>query len=141
MDNAARNRGRQAVAYAVAVHACAERPTFIVVEDVHWADPQLLECFSAFASAMAEGPGLLTMTSRVEGDPINAAWRASCRGAPFAIDLALQLHCSSEVSAACGVRLDGFALADHAVLVLPDVGRRAVSCVTDCGLPLAFFPF
>jgi tetratricopeptide (TPR) repeat protein len=37
---------------------------------------------------MVEGPGLLTMTSRVEGDPINAAWRVSCRGAPFAtIDL------------------------------------------------------
>ena len=28
------------------------------------------------------------MTSRVEGDPIDAAWRASCRGTPFAtIDL------------------------------------------------------
>ena len=28
------------------------------------------------------------MTSRVEGDPLDAAWRAGCRGTPFAtIDL------------------------------------------------------
>ncbi len=88
MDNAARNRGRRAVAAAVAGHACAERPTFIIVEDLHWADPQLLGHLSAFGSTMADGPGLLIMTSRIEGDPIDAAWRASCRGTPFAtIDL------------------------------------------------------
>lgn len=88
MDNAARNRGRRAVAAAVAAHACAEKPTFIVVEDLHWADPQLLGHLSAFASAVADGSGLLMMTSRIEGDPVDAAWRASCRGTPFAtIDL------------------------------------------------------
>jgi predicted ATPase len=88
MDNVARNRGRRAVATAIAAHTCAERPTFIVVEDLHWADPQLLGNLSAFATAMADGPGLLMMTSRIEGDPLNTAWRASCRGTPFAtIDL------------------------------------------------------
>jgi tetratricopeptide (TPR) repeat protein len=88
MDNAARNRGRRAVAAAIAVHACIEKPTLVVVEDLHWADPQLLGLLSAFASAMVEGPGLLVMTSRIEGDPIDAAWRASCRGTSFAtIDL------------------------------------------------------
>ena len=88
MDNAARNRGRQAVASAVAARASAEMPTFILVEDLHWADPQLLGYLSAFASAMAERPGLLITTSRIEGDPIDAAWRASCRSVPIAtIDL------------------------------------------------------
>ncbi|MFB9262148.1 adenylate/guanylate cyclase domain-containing protein [Bradyrhizobium erythrophlei] len=88
MDNAARNRGRRAVAAAIAAHACAEAPTFIVVEDLHWADPQLLGHLAAFASAMADGPGLLIMTSRIEGDPIGVAWRVSCRGIPLAtIDL------------------------------------------------------
>ncbi len=88
MDNAARNRGRRAVAEAVAAHACAKEPTFIAVEDLHWADPQLLGHLSAFGSAVVDGPGLLVMTSRIEGDPIDAAWRASCRGTPFAtIDL------------------------------------------------------
>ena len=88
MDNAARNRGRQALASAVAARASAEMPTFILVEDLHWADPQLLGYLSAFASAMAERPGLLITTSRIEGDPIDAAWRASCRSVPIAtIDL------------------------------------------------------
>ncbi|HLW90002.1 MAG TPA: adenylate/guanylate cyclase domain-containing protein [Roseiarcus sp.] len=88
MDNAARNRGKRAVATAVVAEACRRAPTLIVVEDLHWADPQTLAHLAAFASAMAAGPGLLAMTSRVEGDPLDAAWRASCGGAPFAtIDL------------------------------------------------------
>jgi class 3 adenylate cyclase/tetratricopeptide (TPR) repeat protein len=88
MDNTARNRGRRAVVAAVAARACVEGPTFIVVEDLHWADPQLLGNLSAFATAIADGPGLLMMTSRIEGDPVDTAWRTSCRGTPFAtIDL------------------------------------------------------
>ena len=88
MDSASRNRGKRAVATAVAAHACRNDPTLIVVEDLHWADPQLLAHLAAIASAMAEVAGLLVMTSRVEGDPIDAAWRAACRGVPFAtIDL------------------------------------------------------
>ncbi|MBV9756917.1 MAG: AAA family ATPase [Alphaproteobacteria bacterium] len=88
MDNAGRNRGKRAVAGAVAAASCRAAPTLIVVEDLHWADPQVLAALAAFATAMAEGTGILLMTSRVEGDPLDAAWRASCRGTPFAtIDL------------------------------------------------------
>ena len=88
MDNAARNRGKRALAAALAAHACRAGPTLMIVEDLHWADPQVLGQLAALASAVADGPGLLVMTSRVEGDPLDAAWRASCRGTPFAtIDL------------------------------------------------------
>ena len=88
MDGAARNRGKRAVAMAVVAHVCRSSPTLIVVEDLHWADPQVLSHLAAIAPALAEGAGLLVMTSRVEGDPVDAAWRAACRGAPFAtIDL------------------------------------------------------
>jgi ABC-type taurine transport system ATPase subunit len=59
-----------------------------VVEDLHWADPQVLDQLAAIASAIADGPGLLAMTSRAEGDPIDAAWRTSCQRTPFTtIDL------------------------------------------------------
>jgi class 3 adenylate cyclase/tetratricopeptide (TPR) repeat protein len=88
MDNAARNRGRRAVAAALVAHACGVGPTFMIVEDLHWSEPQLLGHLAAFAAAIADGPGLLVMTSRIEGDPLDAAWRASCRGTPLAtIDL------------------------------------------------------
>jgi class 3 adenylate cyclase/tetratricopeptide (TPR) repeat protein len=88
MDNGARNRGKRAVAAALVAWACRSEATLVIVEDLHWADPQVLGHLAAFASAIADGPGLLVMTSRVEGDPIDAAWRTSCRGTPFAtIDL------------------------------------------------------
>lgn len=88
MDNTARTRGKRTVAAAIAQDACRHGPTMIVVEDLHWADPQVLAYLAAFAVAIANGPGLLVMTSRVDGDPLDAAWRAGCRGTPFAtIDL------------------------------------------------------
>jgi predicted ATPase len=48
----------------------------------------VLAYLASFAAAVAATPGFLVMTSRVEGDQLDAAWRASCRGTPFAtIDL------------------------------------------------------
>ncbi|CAG4888960.1 adenylate/guanylate cyclase domain-containing protein [Paraburkholderia saeva] len=88
MDSAARIRGQRGVVATLTAHACRREPTMIVVEDLHWADPQMPGFLSAFATAVADGPGLLVMTSRAEGDPLDAAWRASCRGTPLAtIDL------------------------------------------------------
>ena len=88
MDNAARKRGKRAVVAALVGDRCRRGPAMIVVEDLHWADPQILAYLAAVATAVAHGPGLLAMTSRIEGDPLDAAWRASCRGTPFAtIDL------------------------------------------------------
>jgi class 3 adenylate cyclase/tetratricopeptide (TPR) repeat protein len=84
MDNSARIRGRRAVIAAVAARACAESPTFVIVEDLHWADAPLLAHLAALATALADGAGLMVLTSRIEGDPIDAAWRASCRGTSFA---------------------------------------------------------
>ena len=58
MDNAARNRGRRAVVAAVAARACAESPTFIIVEDLHWADPPLLGHLAASPRRWRTAPGL-----------------------------------------------------------------------------------
>ncbi|RQH07139.1 adenylate/guanylate cyclase domain-containing protein [Paraburkholderia dinghuensis] len=88
MDHGARKRGKQKLAATLTAHTCGQTATLIVVEDVHWADPEVLDYVVAFASGIADGPGLLVTTSRVEGDPLDAAWRARCRNTPFAtIDL------------------------------------------------------
>jgi class 3 adenylate cyclase/tetratricopeptide (TPR) repeat protein len=88
MDHGARQRGKQALAARLAEDACRQTATMIVVEDLHWADPEALGYLAAFASGIANGTGLLVTTSRVEGDPFDAAWRARCRDTPFAtIDL------------------------------------------------------
>jgi class 3 adenylate cyclase/tetratricopeptide (TPR) repeat protein len=84
MDNTARNRGKREVAEALVARGCRRGPMLIIVEDLHWADPHVLGHLAAFAMALANGPCLLIMTSRVEGDPLDAAWRASCRGIPLA---------------------------------------------------------
>ncbi|SAK66016.1 adenylate/guanylate cyclase [Caballeronia temeraria] len=88
MDHAARKCGKEAVVAALTAHACRRAPPMIVVEDLHWADAQLLGYLAAFASGVADGAGLLVMTSRVEGDPLDAAWRARLHDRPLAtIDL------------------------------------------------------
>jgi class 3 adenylate cyclase/tetratricopeptide (TPR) repeat protein len=87
-DRSARNRGKHAVVRGLTAHACRRAPTMIIIEDLHWADEQVLDHLAAIASALASGSGVLAMTSRVEGDPLDASWRARCRGTPFAtIDL------------------------------------------------------
>jgi tetratricopeptide (TPR) repeat protein len=76
------------LAAALVAHFSHTQPTLLVVEDLHWADPQVLGHLASITSAVSRVPGFLVMTSRVEGDQLDAAWRASCRGTPFAtIDL------------------------------------------------------
>jgi class 3 adenylate cyclase/tetratricopeptide (TPR) repeat protein len=88
MASTARERGKRTIIATLTAQACRQGPTMLVVEDLHWADPQMPGYLCAFAAGIADGPGLLVMTSRVDGDPLDAAWRARCRGTPLStIDL------------------------------------------------------
>ena len=40
-------------------HAAAERPVALVVEDVHWAEPSLLELIDQLVQAIDEAPVLV----------------------------------------------------------------------------------
>jgi class 3 adenylate cyclase/tetratricopeptide (TPR) repeat protein len=120
MDHAARKRGNQSVVAALTSAACRRGAVMIIVEDLHWADPPVLGYLEAFASGIAGGAGLLVITSRAEGDLLDAAWRAHLHGTPLAtIDLgplrrdeALTLAGSfiaatQRVALACVERADG----------------------------------
>src|ERR1700730_2331027 len=88
MDNGTRNRGKLALTTAFAGYACRDRPILLIVEDLHWADQRVLAHLAAFASAIADGPGLLVVTSRVEGEQRGPALGGASRGTPSAtIDL------------------------------------------------------
>ncbi|SAK55696.1 adenylate/guanylate cyclase [Caballeronia hypogeia] len=88
MDHTARTRGKEAVVAALTADACRRAPAMIIVEDLHWADAQLLGYVAAFAAGIAGAAGLLVMTARVDGDPLDAAWRARLHERPLAtIDL------------------------------------------------------
>jgi class 3 adenylate cyclase/tetratricopeptide (TPR) repeat protein len=85
MDNAARHRARQAVFVQTVEAASRLQPLLITVEDLHWADRDLMSDLAALAARASEAPIILLMTSRVEGDPIDQAWRSTARGTSIQI--------------------------------------------------------
>jgi DNA-binding SARP family transcriptional activator len=89
MDATTRQRGR-ALALAHIVESAAQRaPQLLIIEDVHWTDTDELARLGEIAAVVASCPILLMMTTRPEGDPISATWRARARGCPVTtIDLA-----------------------------------------------------
>jgi class 3 adenylate cyclase/tetratricopeptide (TPR) repeat protein len=88
MDNATRSRGARAAVAALVRQASAVTPLLLAVEDVHWADQATLDHLASLADAAAACRAILLMTSRIEGDPLDHAWRTSAGGSPLmTIDL------------------------------------------------------
>jgi predicted ATPase len=88
MDNATRGRGMRDTVAALVRAASARSPALLAIEDVHWADQTTLDHLAALADIAADCPAILVMTSRVEGDPLDHAWRTAIRGSPLmTIDL------------------------------------------------------
>jgi class 3 adenylate cyclase/tetratricopeptide (TPR) repeat protein len=83
MDNAARARGRRDVVMSVVVAMGQRQPILLIFEDLHWADPPVLAAIAAMAVAIRSVPALLLMTTRLDGDPIDAAWQAGLAGTPL----------------------------------------------------------
>jgi len=83
MDNSARNAGKRAVISALVRARAAQRPLFLMVEDVHWASPLVLDHLAELAQTVADQPAILVMTTRIEGDPIDPAWRAQIGATPL----------------------------------------------------------
>lgn len=123
MEVATRQRGRT-LALAQIIESAAQRsPQLLVVEDVHWADSDELARLGEIAAVVANCQILFLMTTRPEGDPISASWRARARGCPLTtVDLAplaedeaqeLAAHypeLSADTIQACIVRAEGYPL-------------------------------
>jgi class 3 adenylate cyclase/tetratricopeptide (TPR) repeat protein len=88
MENATRNEGKRTVVADLMRRVSQETSFVAVVEDVHWANSLMLTYLARMAATVAECSALLIMTSRVEGDPLDQAWRGSTGGCPLmTIDL------------------------------------------------------
>lgn len=123
MEVSTRQRGRT-LALAQIIESAAQRsPQLLVVEDVHWADSDELARLGEIAAVVANCQILFIMTTRPEGDPISASWRARARGcpvttvdlAPLAEDEAQELaahypELSEATIQACIVRAEGYPL-------------------------------
>jgi len=89
MDNETRKQRRRALVAGLIEGLARRQPQLIAVEDIHWADADLVEDLAAIAATTARAPILLMLTTRPERDPIDGAWRAKLQGAAVsAIDLA-----------------------------------------------------
>lgn len=123
MDPATRQRGRTLALSQLIEWTAQRQPRLLVVEDIHWADSEELARLGEIAAVVANCPILLIMTTRPEGDPIGATWRARARGcpvttldlAPLAQDEAEELaafypELPRETIDACIERADGYPL-------------------------------
>jgi class 3 adenylate cyclase/tetratricopeptide (TPR) repeat protein len=89
MDNETRNRGKRETVCQLLRRTSASRPILVEVENIQWADGVTLAHLAALAATVSEVRALLIMTSRLEGDPLDQAWRAASHGSPLStIDLA-----------------------------------------------------
>ena len=85
MNTAARQQGREAALQTLLRRLAAQRPVMILIEDIHWADPSVLSVLAALARVTDDAPAILAMTTRIEGDPIDSAWRGQAGGGALAI--------------------------------------------------------
>ncbi len=139
MDATTRQRGR-ALAFSQLIEWAAQRsPQLLIVEDVHWADTDELARLGEIAAVVATCPILLIVTTRPEGDPISAAWRARARGcpvttldlAPLAEDEAEELaafypELPRETIAACIARAEGYPLFLDQLLRAANAGSESL---------------
>jgi class 3 adenylate cyclase/tetratricopeptide (TPR) repeat protein len=88
MDHATRNRGKRETLAELVCRSSERRALLLVIEDIHWADQLILEQIAHLADSIRQCPVVLAMTSRVEGDPLDGAWRARMSGSSLiTIDL------------------------------------------------------
>ena len=80
MDTAARVHGKERVVAALAKASADNRPLLVTIEDVHWADPETLSLLAAITRATATSRTVLVMTTRIDGDPLDAHWRSTAGG-------------------------------------------------------------
>jgi class 3 adenylate cyclase len=83
MDYATRARRIHELITGMLQRCAVHQPRLLIVEDIHWASPDLLQYLALLTRAASEMRVVLLMTSRIEGDPLDKHWRASTQGTPF----------------------------------------------------------
>ncbi|MGB3491128.1 MAG: adenylate/guanylate cyclase domain-containing protein [Elainellaceae cyanobacterium] len=74
LDNQTRQRETIATVTELVIAMGHQRPCLLVIEDVHWLDDTTLAQLPQLAQTVSQSSVLLVVTSRIEGDPIDANW-------------------------------------------------------------------
>ncbi|MBV2138342.1 MAG: AAA family ATPase [Candidatus Thiodiazotropha sp. (ex Ctena orbiculata)] len=83
LSEEALHKGARQILQSLLTSATQSAPCLLIVEDIHWADQATLTHLAELADAVSRYPALLIITSRVEGEPLEPAWRSAMRGAPL----------------------------------------------------------
>lgn len=83
MDNTRRNQGKGETVATIVRNKSAGGKLLLVIEDVHWATPIVLQHLAAIVRAISDAPVVLIMTSRLEGDQLNEAWKGTTGTTPI----------------------------------------------------------
>ena len=101
MDDARRSTGKRRVLAGLVERVSRRQPLLLVVEDLHWAEAPVLTYLARLTTTVATCRALLVLTSRIEGDPLDRAWRSRAGNVPFTtIDLGPLRHEEAMVLAA-----------------------------------------
>src|SRR6202171_2379245 len=140
MDAAARTHGKERVVSTLVQHWADIRPLLVTIEDVHWADRETLSLLAAITRATAMSRTVLVMTTRLEGDPLDAQWRSLAGGGTL-ITVDLSPLSAADARSIARRFIDAAAFADQCVeraagnpLFLEQLLRGAGD-LTDGGLP------
>jgi DNA-binding SARP family transcriptional activator/tetratricopeptide (TPR) repeat protein len=88
MDQTTRQRKIETALSQLVEAQSQQQPLLLLVEDIHWAGSLTLACLAHLAAMVAEFPVILVMTTHVEGEPLDPAWRNAMQSAPLTtIDL------------------------------------------------------
>ena len=140
MDAATRTQGKERVVSELVKASADRQPLLVAVEDIHWADAETLSLLAAITRATAMSRSVLAMTTRPEGDPLDAHWRALAGGAAMiTVDLSPLSPVDALSIARRFINADAFAMqcverADGNPLFLEQLLRSAGD-LTDGRLP------
>ncbi len=88
LDSIGREQGRIMVLTTLIEKLSEQQPMLILVEDIHWAEESVIQFLGALTKGLVNYPGVLVMTSRIEGDPLGSSWKQQTASTPLTtIDL------------------------------------------------------
>ena len=76
MEVRTRIEGKHRVVGDIIGKLAASAPVLLVIEGLHWADSETLDYLTYLTKMVSESPVLLLLTSRLEDDSVDIAWRA-----------------------------------------------------------------
>ena len=83
MDHVSRMQGTHDVVTSIVLRKAQQQPLLILIEDLHWADINALDCIVQIAANIQHVPVILLLTTRPENEPLSPAWRSRMNNIPL----------------------------------------------------------